>query len=87
MFANIYTDFRRRTLNLYGNIDRKKLTDLFPIFMLGILPSETYCLKYIYFYNSDQRWFNKIGFKINKYEIIDTKQIDKNLKLDFTQGK
>jgi hypothetical protein len=49
-FPNIYTDFRQRTLNLYGNIERKKLTDLYPIFMFGILPSHTYCLKYIYFY-------------------------------------
>jgi hypothetical protein len=52
MFRNIYTYFRQRTLNLYRNIDRKKLTDLFPIFMFWILPSETYYLKYIYFYNS-----------------------------------
>jgi hypothetical protein len=31
--------------------------------------------------------FDTITYKINKYEIIDTKVIDKNLKLDFTQGK
>jgi hypothetical protein len=44
-------------------------------------------LKYIYFYNFHQCWYNKNCFKINKYKIIDTKTIDKNLKLDFTQGK
>jgi hypothetical protein len=86
-FRNIYTDFRQITLNLYGNIDRKKLTDLYPIFMFGILPSKTYYLKYIYFYNSDRYLYSKISYKINRYEIIDTKTIDKNLKLDFTPGK
>jgi hypothetical protein len=55
--------------------------------MFGILPLGNYCLKYIYFYNSDQCLFNKIGIKINKYEIMDIKMIDKNFILDFTQGK
>jgi hypothetical protein len=86
-FGKIYTDFRQRTLNLYGNIDGKKLTDLYPIFMFGILRSETYYLKYIYFHNSDQCWFERINYNFNKYEIMDQKMTDKNLKLDFTQGK
>jgi hypothetical protein len=40
-FATIYTDFKRRTSKLYENLDRKKLTNLYPIFMFGIFSSET----------------------------------------------
>jgi hypothetical protein len=51
MFEIIYTYFRQLTSKLYLNIDRKNLTDLYQIFIFGRLPSDTYNLKYIYFYN------------------------------------
>jgi hypothetical protein len=59
------------------------------IFILGWLPSDTYCLKYIYFYNPHQCLYNKITLnqQNNKYERIINERIDNNLKLDFTKGK
>jgi hypothetical protein len=59
-FANIYLDFRQRISKIYGNLDRKKLSDLYLIFMFGKIP-RGYCLSYIYFHNSDQGWFARIN--------------------------
>jgi hypothetical protein len=90
LIGTVYTDFRQRTLNLYGNIVRKYLTDLDYIFLFKKLSSDsdTYCLKYIYFYNSTQYLYNKITLnkQHDKYEKI-INSIDINLKLDFTKGK
>jgi hypothetical protein len=88
LIGTVYTDFRQRTLNLYGNIVRKDLTDLDCIFLFGRLPSDTYCLTYIYFYNPPQCLYNKIilNQQNDKYE-RDINEIDINLKLYFTKGK
>jgi hypothetical protein len=90
LIGTVYTDFRKRTPKLYGNIVRKDLTDLDCIFLFKKLSShsDTYCLKYIYFYNSTQCLYNKIILNdINdKYE-RENHEIDINLKLDFTRGK
>jgi hypothetical protein len=59
MFGIIYTDFRQRISKVYGNIDRKNLTDLYWIFTFGKLPPDIYCLKYTYLYNPHQCWYNK----------------------------
>jgi hypothetical protein len=66
---------------------RKNLTDLYPIFLFGSVYGGNHCLSYIYFYDSNQCWFHRIKYNINKYEIMDTKKIDKNLKKDFILGK
>jgi hypothetical protein len=65
--GTVYTDFRKRTPKLYGNIVRKNLTDLNCIFLFRKLPSDsdTYCLKYIYIYNTTQCLYNKF-FQIIK---------------------
>jgi hypothetical protein len=84
--VNVYSDFRQRTLKIYGNLDRKNLTDLYPLFLFGEIP-RGHCLSYIYFYNPNQSWFHKITYKVNKYEIMYTKQIPIVLILNFLQGK
>jgi hypothetical protein len=90
LIRTIHTDFRKRTLNLHGNIVRKDLIDLDCIFLFKNLRSysDTYCLKYIYFYNFIQCLYNKIilNEQNDKYE-RDIHEIDINLKLDFTRGK
>jgi hypothetical protein len=86
----VYTDFRKRTLNLYKNIVRKDLTDLDCIFLFKKLPSDSdiYCLKYIYFYNHTQCLYNKIILnELNDKFERDIHEIDINLKLDFTKAK
>jgi hypothetical protein len=60
LIGTIYTDFKQTTSKLYGNIVRKNPTDLDCIFLFRKLPSDTYCLKYIYFYNPQQFLYNKI---------------------------
>jgi hypothetical protein len=55
--------------------------------MFGSVYGGNHCLSYIYFHNSDQCLFQRITYKIDKYEIMYTKKIDKNLKLDFTKGE
>jgi hypothetical protein len=90
VIGTVYTDFRKRTSKLYGNIVRKNLTDLDCKFLFKKLSSDSdsYCLKYIYFYNPIQCLYNKIILnELNdKYE-RDIHEIDINLKLDFTRGK
>jgi hypothetical protein len=89
MLTDIYSDFRKRTSKIYGNLDRKKLTvtGLYPIFLFGLVYGGIHCLSYIDFHNSNQCWFDRINYNINKYEIMDIKQIPIVLKLNFTQGK
>jgi hypothetical protein len=60
MFGSIYTNFRQRTSKQYGNIDRKNLTDLYQLFIFRKFSPDAYSLKYIYFYNSHQCWYNKL---------------------------
>jgi hypothetical protein len=72
-FVNVYSDFRQRTSKIYRNLDRKNLTDLYPIFLFGLLPGGNHCLSYIYFHNPNQPLFHRITYNINKYEIMDTK--------------
>jgi hypothetical protein len=62
MFGIIYTDFRQRTSKLYGNIDRKNLTDLYQILIFKRFPPDGYCLIYIYFYDRHQYLNSKIIF-------------------------
>jgi hypothetical protein len=71
MFGIMYTNFRQRTLNLYGNIDRKKLKDLYWIFTFQRLLPVTYCLKLIYSYSLQECWYSKIVLnqQNNKYEL------------------
>jgi hypothetical protein len=88
-FVNVYSDFKQRTSKIYGSLDRKSLTvmDLYPIFLFGLVFGGNHCLSYIYFHNPNQSWFHKITYKVNKYEIMYTKQIPIVTRLDFTQGK
>jgi hypothetical protein len=83
-----YTDFRKRTSKLYGNIVRKDVTDLNCIFLFEKLPSDAFFLKYIFFYNPTQCLYNKIilNQQNGKYE-RENHEIDINLKLDFARGK
>jgi hypothetical protein len=81
--VNIYSDFRQRTLNLYGNLDRKNLTDLYPLFLFGSVYGGNHRLSYIYFHNSNQPFYHKITYKSNKYEIMYTEQITTFLILNF----
>jgi hypothetical protein len=74
LIGTVHTDFRKRTPKLYGNIVRKNLTGLHCIFLFRKLPSDsdTYCLKYNYFYNLTQCLYNKIilNQQNDKYEEI-----------------
>jgi hypothetical protein len=64
--VTVYTDFRKRTSQLFGIFVRKDLTDLDCIFLFKKLSSnsDTYCLKYIYFYSPTQCLYIK-SFSMN----------------------